>query len=437
MTYAQYVAYKNSGLDVIGRLPAHWEVRSLRQIGRLLKGVGGSKEDIVAEGIPCVRYGDLYTTHSEFIEHARTFLSKERASAYTRIQYGDVLFAASGEKLDEIGKSAVNLLRGHVRCGGDLIVLRPTIPMVPRFFGYAGDAASAVAQKTTMGRGTTVKHIYPDELRNLVLAVPPIPEQQAIAEFLDRRTAAIDALIAKKERLLKLLAEKRQAVIAHAVTKGLDADVRLESTGVEWLQHIPQHWRVAALKHLVTFQRGHDLPSESRTPGEYPIVSSAGVIGTHVECAARGPGIVTGRYGSIGTFHVVDGDYWPLNTALYSTSLHGNVPRYVAGVLACLSQYFEMESKKSAVPGIDRNDMHVYRVPIPPVHEQQRIVDYLTPALRLLEDSVARVHALLAGLREYRQALITAAVTGKIDVTKAETPKQNKRAAEQMELELA
>jgi type I restriction enzyme S subunit len=196
MSFPRYPKYKDSGVEWLREVPEHWEVRRLRQIGPLLKGSGGSKEDIVENGVPCVRYGDLYTTHAYFVRQARTHVSEERAVDYFSIQRGDVLFAASGEDLAEIGRSAVILINERVCCGGDLVILRPEISVVPEFMGYACDCWPSKAQKASMGRGTTVKHIYPDELKTLLLALPPYPEQAAIAAFLDRETAKIDALIA-------------------------------------------------------------------------------------------------------------------------------------------------------------------------------------------------------------------------------------------------
>ncbi len=152
-----YPKYKESGLPWLGRVPGHWEVRLARQVGRIVKGVGGTKEDAVADGVPCVRYGELYTTYRGFIRAAKTCVSPERATAYTQIRYGDVLFAASGEKLEEIGKSAVNLMTTSAVCGGDVIILRPSGELHAPFLGYALDTHYAAHQKATMGRGTTIK----------------------------------------------------------------------------------------------------------------------------------------------------------------------------------------------------------------------------------------------------------------------------------------
>ena len=103
----RYPEMKESGVDWLGRVPAHWEVKKLGQIGRFSKGNGASKEDERAEGIPCIRYGDLYTTHTYFIRDSRACIPPNRAMDYTPIELGDVLFAGSGETVEEIGKSAV------------------------------------------------------------------------------------------------------------------------------------------------------------------------------------------------------------------------------------------------------------------------------------------------------------------------------------------
>ena len=202
--------------------PAHWELVQLGRVGVFSKGSGGTKDDEVANGLPCVRYGDLYTTHEYFINETRSYISPDRANAYTRIQKGDVLFPTSGETIEEIGKSAVNLIDGSVYCGGDLIIFRPTIPIEPKFLGYALDCDTAQAQKSKLGRGITIMHIYSRQLKYLLLPIPPIPEQRAIVRYLDAATAAIDAKIARARRLIELLEEYRTRLIADVVTGKLD-----------------------------------------------------------------------------------------------------------------------------------------------------------------------------------------------------------------------
>lgn len=228
-----YARMKDSSVQWLGEVPAHWEVRQLGQFGRFFKGNGGTKADETDEGTPCVRYGDLYTNHRFLITETRSRVDPLVArTVYTSIQYGDVLFAGSGETIEEIGKSAANLMRCSACCGGDVIVFRPHGAMNPAFLGYATDCLPAARQKAQMGRGFTVMHIYGVDLKRLNIAVPPAAEQADIARFLDHATSRIDRYVHAKEQLLGpqrqtsgtsgLLGEYRDRLISDVVTGKLD-----------------------------------------------------------------------------------------------------------------------------------------------------------------------------------------------------------------------
>ena len=224
-TLNSYHAYKPSGTEWLGDVPEHWEVVQLGRIGVFSRGSGGTKDDDVSDGVPCVRYGDLYTTHTRFISQPRGYVAPEKANAYTPINKGDVLFPTSGETIEEIGKSAVNLMHTPVVCGGDLIIFRPTIPMEPRFAGYVLDCPAAQSQKSLMGRGITIMHIYTGQLKCLWLSLPPLPEQAAIVRYLDHVDRRIRRYVSAKRKLIALLEEEKQAVVNQAVTRGLDPNV--------------------------------------------------------------------------------------------------------------------------------------------------------------------------------------------------------------------
>lgn len=194
-----------------------------------------TKEDETVSGYPCVRYGDLYTRHDFHIRESRSRISPERAAAYTELRYGDLLFAGSGETLDEIGKSAANLLREPAFCGGDVIIFRPEIDIDATYLGYAADCAPSRYQKSCMGRGVTVMHIYSRELKKLAVPLPPLEEQEQIGMHLDRATARIDELVQRTSSkgrssqvtgtvgaLIERLQEYRAALISAAVTGKID-----------------------------------------------------------------------------------------------------------------------------------------------------------------------------------------------------------------------
>ncbi|MDP1915736.1 MAG: restriction endonuclease subunit S [Myxococcales bacterium] len=439
MSFPRYAKYKPSGVGWLGDVPAHWDVRELRQLGRLMKGSGGSKEDIVDSGVPCVRYGDLYTTHSFFVETARTCLTSERAAAYTPIKYGDILFAASGEKLDEIGKAAVNLILGEAVCGGDLILLRPSASVWPRFMGYASDSAPSALQKASMGRGTTVKHIYPDELRHLVLTLPPEVEQQVIAAFLDRETAKIDALVAEQERLIELLNEKRQAVISHVVTKGLNPNAPMKDSGIEWLGKIPAHWSVPPVYARYNQALGKML-DEGKMTGEHPTpylrnvdvrwdrfnIEDLPVMDIRPDEAERfmvRKGdllMVEGR--ELGRSAIWDGAD---HIVAFQKALHRLRPLddtehprffYYTMVFANGVGVFFADQSPNEIPHLTGEQLRQHRFPKPPISEQISIVEALDQRTRAIDALTVECERATTLLQERRAALISAAVTGQIDV---------------------
>ena len=217
-----YPAYRDSGVEWLGEVPVHWEVRSLGTFGRFFKGSGGTKADETEQGMPCIRYGDLYTRHQFHITESRTCVAPHRAGVYTPVRYGDVLFAGSGETLEEIGKSAVNLIRGSAVCGGDVIVFRPTINVDAEFIGWSTDCREAASQKARMGRGITVMHIYSNNLKYLTVPLPPLPEQRVIALFVGDAERRIRRHISATRRQIALMREYRTRLIADVVTGKLD-----------------------------------------------------------------------------------------------------------------------------------------------------------------------------------------------------------------------
>jgi len=234
------VPMKDSGIDEVGNVPKHWDVRQLGRMGRFSKGNGGTKEDDVAEGVPCIRYGDLYMHYKFFVERSHSHVSTERSCDYTSIQHGDILFAGSGETIEEIGKSAVNLVESRACCGGDVILFRPGMKLVPRFMGYATYCWQGMSQKSRMGRGITIMHIYGDQLKYMWVALPPLPEQTAIVEYLCKATAGIDAAKDHAQREIDLIREHRTRLIADVVTGKVDVRHLAPAPGAELPESGPE-----------------------------------------------------------------------------------------------------------------------------------------------------------------------------------------------------
>jgi type I restriction enzyme S subunit len=292
---------------------------------------------------------------------------------------------------------------------GEFVVLRPT-DVEPRFLEYLLRSETTRQQLDGSVQSVTRSHqrIRPEQLLKMPVRVPVSrQEQQAIAEFLDAETARIDALRAKKRQLIAVVRERFRA--SRASELAFDHFDPMTGSGA-----IPSGWSNVSLGVCIRLQRGHDLPEGERVSGEIPIVSSGGISGWHDTPAENGPGVVTGRYGTVGEVFMIEGPYWPLNTTLYVKDFRGTDPRWVRHLLATLP--LDSESAKSAVTGINRNVIGMLRVPLPPRQQQSEIanrIDQGESRQRRLCDGLATQIDLLT---EHRQALVTASVTGELDI---------------------
>lgn len=407
-SYREYPEYKGSGIEWVGSIPKHWDVFPVFAVcgEKEVKNSQGEESNVLS-----LSYGRIIPRNVE----DNYGLMPESFNTYQIVLPGDVIL-----RLTDLQNDKRSLRVGLVKEKGIItsayLCLKSGDKFLPEYLYSLLHSYDTTKVFYGMGGGLRQSMKFAD-MRRMPLLTPALEEQQAIVAYISHETAKIDRLIEKQQQLIELLKEKRQAVISHAVTKGLDPNVKMKDSGVEWLGKTPVHWKVLPLKRAVTLQRGHDLPTDSRIEGTYPVVSSGGVISAHSEPRARGPGIVTGRYGTIGEFYYVDSDYWPLNTSLYSSDTHGNVVKYLWYMLQSMKHLFVLNSLKSAVPGVDRNDLHPERIVLPADNdEQQVIVEYLERKLEQIAGIEKKATDQIELLMERRTALISAAVTGKIDV---------------------
>ncbi len=248
-TLRKHADLEHTGSRHIPDVPATWRITRLGSLGAFAKGRGGSRIDDEADGVACIRYGDLYKLDQPIIRRTVTRINAEVASAYTGIRRGDALFALSGESQEDIGKSSVCLTDEPTVCGGDTAVFTPSSDIAPAFLGYALTAPYSSNQKSQFGRGDIIVHLTVGSLKQVELAVPPADEQAAIVKYLGHAHARIDRAIAAKRKLIALLEEQKQAIIHQAVTRGLDPTVPLKDSGIPWLGEIPAHWATARARY--------------------------------------------------------------------------------------------------------------------------------------------------------------------------------------------
>jgi type I restriction enzyme S subunit len=251
-------------------------------------------------------------------------------------------------------------------------------------------------------------------MAKIPLVIPPKPEQTAIANYLDDKTAKIDTLIEKKKNLIELLKEERTAVINKAVTRGVNPNVKLKPSGIEWLGDIPEHWEVKKLKYIFQLSRGFDLSSNNFETGVIPVCGSNGIIGYHNKSTVKGPGITVGRSGSVGEVNFIETDFWAHNTCLYVYKNFDNNLKYIFYFL----RVFDLKSLSSgsAVGTLNRNYIHAENIAFPTKFEQNQIVQHIEAETKRIDCAISKIEKEIELLIEYRIALISEVVTGKIKV---------------------
>ena len=212
----------------IGPIPQEWDALPLSDIGNFSKGAGITREQANSGNLPCVRYGEIYTTHDNYIRAFYSHISPELAKTATRLKTGDILFAGSGETKEEIGKAVSFIGEEEAYAGGDIIILSPKVPASSLYLGFVLNDEASVRQKSSMGQGDAVVHIHAKELANVVVPFPHPTEQKHIAEVLQ----SIDTLIAELDKVVS----KKRLMKQGAMQQLLTGKVRVKGFSTPWIE---------------------------------------------------------------------------------------------------------------------------------------------------------------------------------------------------------
>ena len=240
-----------------GWIPEEWEIKSLENIGDFSKGKGISKNEITTTGKPCIRYAEIYTKYNFYTDNFDSYISEESATNSRKISYGDLLFAGSGETIEDIGKCVAFLGKVDAFAGGDIVILSPK-EEDSKFLGFLLNHTIANRQKYKLGQGHSVVHIYSSGLKKLKVPIPPLPEQQKIATIL----STWDSAIAKQQQLI---AAKQQ------FKKGL---MQLLLTGKKRFEGFEREWEEIKLSSVSTFTNGKAHEQDITIDGKFVVVNS-------------------------------------------------------------------------------------------------------------------------------------------------------------------
>lgn len=414
MSFPAFEHYKESGWSWIGAVPSHWDVRRMKTLfSRTTRPVEKGDKIVTA-----FRDGQVTLRENRREEG---FTNALQEIGYQGVRRGDLVIHAMDGFAGAIGVSDSD---GKSTPVYTVCVAKPEAN--PRYYaallrhmalsGFVSSLAKGIRERSTDFRWA--------DASVLALPHPPLDEQAAIVAFLDRETGKIDALVEAQTRLIELLKEKRQAVISHAVTKGLDPAAPMKDSGVEWLGQVPAHWEVTAIKRFFNSLDGRRIPLSSEERGQrsgpYPYYGASGVIDTVDDFLFDEELVLVSEDGanlvnrSTPIAFVASGRYWVNNHAHVLRPVKGNSVFWAARIEAIDLMPFVTGS---AQPKLTADALFNLVVAVPPTGEERSAIEqHIINCRASLEPLVVQAKAAIALLQERRAALISAAVTGKIDV---------------------
>ncbi len=442
MSLPRYPEYKDSGVEWLGEVPAHWEVRRLSSLFAQVTEEGNTDLPVLMVSI----HSGVSDDEIDDEERSRKVTRSEDRSKYKRVAPGDLVYNMMRAWQGGFGTVTVTGLVSPA-----YVVARPTATFQTRLIEHQLRSPQAIEEMRRHSRGVTDfrLRLYWDEFKTLSVTLPPATEQTAIIAFLDRETAKIDVLVAEQEKLLTLLAEKRQATISRAVTKGLDQDVPMKDSGVEWLGEVPAHWRVGKIQSFARRESGH---TPSRQHPEYwenctipwfsladvwqlrtgnvkyvhetnELVSELGLANSSARLLPAGT-VMLSRTASVGYSAI-------MGCAMATTQDFINwvckpelMPEFLLYVLRGMRSEFDRLMMGSTHQTIYMPDVAKLMMGLPSRQEQAGIVSFIDAETARLDALTAEATRAIALLKERRTALISAAVTGKIDVRNTLPPLQ-------------
>lgn len=412
--YKRYEKYKDSGVEWIGQVPEDWEVNKLKN----LCSIGtGDKDTIDKED------NGLYPffVRSPIVEKISTYSYDGEAvlTAGDGVGVGKVFHYING-KFDY--HQRVYKMSGFKKISAKY------------FFYYIKE--NFIRETEVNNAKSTVDSIRLPMIKQFPVCIPSIYEQTQIANFLDQKTSEIDALIADKEKLIKLLEEKRQAVITEAVTKGLNPNVKMKDSGVEWIGEVPQQWEVKKLKYIgeaiigltyspndITDETGTLVLRSSNVQNNQIVFNDNVHVNVEIREKLRtkeGDIIICSRNGSrelIGKNAYIGKENEGITFGAFMTVFRSKYNKYIKYVFN--STLFKNQSGSfltSTVNQLTINNLYSFLIPMPPIEEQALISDFLEQETSEVDGLVIDIKSQVQKLKQYLQSLISEAVTGKIDV---------------------
>lgn len=440
-----YPDYKPAGLPWLAEVPAHWEVTRLKTVSRFItSGSRGWAEFYSETGPVFLRIGNL-SVHSIDLRLDKIQRVQPPAGAEgerTKVVANDLLISITA-LLGAIGVVPNSIEEAYVNQHTALVKLRLD-EIHPRWAAYCLYSPVGKHQFRMLTNGGTKEGLTLGDVSCLSLLLPPLPEQQRIVAFLDGKTRQIARLLQHKRQLIKLLNEQRQNVIQRAVLYGINPDVRLKPSGVEWFTEVPAHWSVKKLKHLATVRSGIAkgkvyLVGEELVQVSYLRVANVqdGYLNLTDVATIQVTKAEAQSY-KLEPFDLLMNEGGDIDKLGRGTVWHGEIENcihqnhvfalrpkpktnvyflnYFVGAPAC-KKYFQLKGKQTTnLASISSSAIAATPIALPPAEEQQAIVDYIEKETKIIDQTIARAQREIELIQEYRTRLIADVVTGRVDV---------------------
>ena len=405
----RYDTYKDSGVKWLGEIPSHWEVKRLASYFTERRVKVSDKD-----------YEPLSVTKLGIFPQWENVAKTNDGDNRKLVKKGDFVI---NSRSDRKGSSGVSDRDGSVSLIN--IVLQPRKTILAQYSNYLLKSYRFIEEYYRNGRGIvadlwTTRY---DEMKMIKLAIPPLKEQESIANYLDCVTAKIDAAIAQQQKMIDLLNERKQIIINRAVTKGLNPNAKMKDSGVEWIGEVPEHWQLLPYRYLFYNLDKLRMPitadQRSRNNPQYDYYGASGVIDKIDYYNVDDKVLLIGEDGAnllmrnLPLIYKAEGKFWVNNHAHILKPIRDDYD-YLAYVMEAAD--YTLFITGSAQPKLSQSNLNCVKLPIPPITEQKQIVDYLSKRTRKIDEAISESNKMISLLQERKQIIINEVVTGKLRI---------------------
>lgn len=404
---------KDSGVEWIGEIPEEWGISRLKSICIIKDGTHDTPQyvDYSDNVYPLITSKNINNGKIGF-EDVK-YISEEdyiEINKRSDVQLYDVIMPMIGT----VGNPAIVESENKFSIKNVALFKCNKDVYLSKLIYYILQSSMITEQFEFLNRGGVQAFVSLNQLKNLICIAIPKDEINSLVNYLDNKCTKIDHTIEKEKEVIEKLKEYKQSVITEAVTKGLNPDVKMKDSGVEWIGEIPEHWRICRLKNYASICNGQDYKEILDENGIYPVMGSGGAFAKANDFIYNKPSVLLGRKGTIDKPLYVDYPFWTVDTMYYTIISEKNYVKFF--YYLCKTINFEYYQYGSAVPSMTQRDLNNIIFANPKLEEQKEIADYLDKKCSAIDKLISKKEKVIDKLTEYKKSLIYECVTGKREI---------------------